>query len=99
MINKTLIETQMIFLRKVFLFFDEVGSSLYVSKCWVIAFIYIVTVGSINTFRNAGHLKRFTKPNFAVIKRFTVVAHIWIITFPGEHQRFAFSDVFGEVIA
>ena len=99
MIKKTLIETQMVFLRKIFLFFDEVGSSLYVSKCWVIAFIYVVTVGSINTFRNAGKLKRLAKPNLAVIKCFTVIAHIWIITFPGEHQRFTFLDVFGEVIA
>ena len=75
------------------------GGSLNVAKCWVIAVIHVVTVGSIDTLGDAGELKCVAKLLIAITHYSSMVAHIRIITLSGKHQRLTLFDVACEVIA
>ena len=59
--------------------------SLDVAKSRVVAVIHVVTVGSIDTLRNAGELKCVAKLFVAISNDSSMVAHIRIITLSGEH--------------
>ena len=74
------------------------NGSLDVAKCWVIAVIHVVTVGSIDTLGNAGELKCVAKLFVAISHDSSMVAYVRIITLSGEHQWFTLFDVGCEVI-